>query len=584
MSHKVIEEYEALEMAVEDAADVQALRAQLAVKLLRGLAVAGFFAAAAGTYDAIVTQKTWTILTYWIAYAVIFVLAFWRKSPYVLQIWGMVGLVFVTGALDIAQDGGRGSGRLFLLIVPFLTGVFLDRRASWFAVLFTVLTMIGFGVAFAFGWLTVPGDAMTEILSQWMPGTVVLLMLEIVIVGSLNFLIPRFIESLQRSHLLAQVLQSSQEELEIQVAERTRDLERRAGYLEATSEVAREAATVLADPQQLLTRVVNLISERFAFYHAGIFLLDEDREWAVLQAASSAGGRRMLERGHRLGVGAQGTVGYVTAYGEPRIALDVGEDAVFFNNPDLPETRSAITLPLRARGEVIGALDVQSIVPSAFTDEDTEVLQALADQVAVAINNARLFQQAQESAAAERRARGELTREAWTEMLRVQRDLGFTKEGEEVVSVSERWDEEMEMAMRTGEATTGGENNEALAVPIKVGDLTVAVLDAHLTAGEGMWTAERIDLLDALSVQIGQALDRARLYEATQRRAAREQLVGELAGRMRASPDIDSVLQTTVREMVDALNLASVEVRLGTQPGTQGRETAGDQMEQEAAV
>ena len=576
MTHNVNEtQMQTQDVAVGVIDDVQALRSQLSIKLVRALAIAGVFAAAAGTFDAIETGQTWTIPTYWISYFIVVALALWRKSPYVLQVWAMVGLLYVMGVVDFAQDGGRGSARAFMLIVPFLTGVFLDRRASVIAIALNTLTMVGFGVAYSVGWLTVPGDPIASDLSQWIPGTAVLLMLDIVIVGSLNFLVPRFIEALQRSRVLTQVLQSSQEELESQVAERTRDLERRAGYLQATSEVAREAATVLADPQQLLARVVNLISERFAFYHAGIFLLDEDREWAVLQAASSPGGQRMLARGHRLQVGAQGTVGYVTARGEPRIALDVGEDAVFFNNPDLPETRSAITLPLRARGEIIGALDVQSVMPGAFTVEDAEVLQALTDQVALAINNARLLQQAQASAEAERRARGELTHEAWAEMLQVQRELGFTKEAGRVVPVSQRWDEEMEMAIRTGEATTGGESKEALAVPIKVGDQTVAVLDAHLSAGEGTWTPERVELLDALSVQIGQALDRARLYEATQRRAAREQLVGEVTGRMREPVDLEDVLQVAVQEMRQALNLNTLSIRLRSpeNDGASGGET-----------
>jgi len=150
--------------------------------------------------------------------------------------------------------------------------------------------------------------------------------------------------------------------LEQQVAARTRDLERRAVQLEAAAEVARDAAAI-RDVDQLLDETVRLISERFGFYHAGVFLVDDTREYAILRAASSEGGRRMLERGHKLAVGKVGMVGYVTGTGEPRIALDVGQDAVHFVNPDLPETRSEMTLPLRVRGEVIGALDVQERPP-----------------------------------------------------------------------------------------------------------------------------------------------------------------------------------------------------------------------------
>ena len=122
-------------------------------------------------------------------------------------------------------------------------------------------------------------------------------------------------------------------------------------------------------------------------------LLDDAREYAVLMAANSEGGKRMLARGHKLRVGQTGIVGYATGTGKPRIALNTGTDMVYFNNPDLPETHSEIALPLRVRDQIIGALDVQSTEPNAFANEDIEVLSTLADQVSIAIQNARQFEQ-----------------------------------------------------------------------------------------------------------------------------------------------------------------------------------------------
>jgi len=171
------------------------------------------------------------------------------------------------------------------------------------------------------------------------------------------------------------------------------ETERRAAQLAAAAEVARDATAIL-DVDQLLDETVHLISEQFGFYHAGVFLVDEPGEYAVLHAASSAGGQRMLERGHKLAVGKVGIVGYVAGTGEPRVALDVGEDAVFFDNPDLPETRSEMALPLISRGRVIGVLDVQSTETAAFSEEDVTTLQTMADQLAIAIENARLYQEA----------------------------------------------------------------------------------------------------------------------------------------------------------------------------------------------
>jgi signal transduction histidine kinase/putative methionine-R-sulfoxide reductase with GAF domain len=185
--------------------------------------------------------------------------------------------------------------------------------------------------------------------------------------------------------------------------DQTADLERRSVQLEAAAQVAREA-TAIRDVNQLLDETVRLISERFGFYHAAIFLVDEKGEYAVLRAASSEGGQQMLARVHKLRVGRVGIVGYVAGSGEPRIALDVGKDAVFFSNPDLPETRSEMALPLKVQERTIGVLDVQSTEAKAFGEEDVTVLQTMADQVAIALENARLFQAVEQELGERKRA------------------------------------------------------------------------------------------------------------------------------------------------------------------------------------
>ncbi len=191
-------------------------------------------------------------------------------------------------------------------------------------------------------------------------------------------------------NVMADQLQATLTGLESEVASRTSDLNRRAAQLQTAAQVAREAASI-RDIDQLLDQVTRLISVRFDFYHSGIFFLDEAGEYAVLRAASSEGGARMLARNHKLAVGKKGIVGFVAEAKKPRVALDVGSDATYFDNPDLPLTRSEIALPLMIANQVIGVLDVQSEIASAFTDEDVEVLQILADQIALAIDNVRLL-------------------------------------------------------------------------------------------------------------------------------------------------------------------------------------------------
>jgi GAF domain-containing protein len=244
-----------------------------------------------------------------------------------------------------------------------------------------------------------------------------------------------------------------------------------------------------------------------------------------------------------------------------RIALDVGEDAAFLTNPNLPDTRSEMALPLRARGEIIGVLDVQSSEPEAFTDEDVTVLQALADQVALAISNARLFQQVEESLEAERRAYGEVSREAWMALLRAQPDLGYLSDRQETARAGDVWRPEMQAALRRGEVAQGEEDEAALAIPITVRGQVVNVIDGRKDDGTA-WTSDEIGLLQAMASQLNVALEGAQLYRDAQRRELRERTIGQVAARVRESLALEDVLQTAADEMRQALGLERVVVRL----------------------
>jgi PAS domain S-box-containing protein len=167
-------------------------------------------------------------------------------------------------------------------------------------------------------------------------------------------------------------------------------LKHRSTQLQTAAEVSKSITTIL-DPEELMNQTVNLIQERFGFYYVGLFLVDEAGQYAVLRAGTGKAGRQMLKAGHRLLVGGESMIGWSVAHAQARIALDVGKEAVRFDNPHLPETRSELALPLISHGQCIGALAVQSTEEAAFSEEDIAVLQTMADQLAVAIENARLY-------------------------------------------------------------------------------------------------------------------------------------------------------------------------------------------------
>jgi GAF domain-containing protein/HAMP domain-containing protein len=373
--------------------------------------------------------------------------------------------------------------------------------------------------------------------------------------------------------------------LEEQVAERTQDLEKRSAYLEATAEVGRVATSIL-ETDQLIQQVVELIRERFGLYYVGLFLVDEAREWAVLRAGTGVAGQIMLARGHRIKVGT-GMIGWSIAHAQPRVALEAGEDAVRLATAELPETRSETALPLRSRGQVLGALSVQHTLPGAFDQDTLAVLQTMADQVAVALDNARLFAEGQAALEVASRAYGELGLQAWNDLLRTHPEWGYRFAQKSVSSVEGDWQSEMLQAVQTGQSVQrspelagspslersreieagSGAEGPALAIPLKVRDQVVGALSFRKEKMSDAWTAEEVALLETLSEQLSMALENARLYQDTQRRAARQRVVSEVAARIRESLDLETVLKTTATEMRQVLGVEEFIVSLTTDGG-----------------
>ena len=356
---------------------------------------------------------------------------------------------------------------------------------------------------------------------------------------------------------LADEVETRQTNLEI----RSNDLENKTRKIETISKVAREI-TSFRDLTSLLSAATNLIHENFGYYHVGIFLLDNRKEYAVLAAANSEGGKRMLERGHMLKVGETGIVGYVAQSLQARIAHDVGADAVFFNNPDLLETRSELALPLVVNTQILGILDVQSTQPMAFTEEDIITLQTLAEQLAIAIQNARLFNEAENALETARLAYGEQSREAWSKMLHSQSKIGFLATPPLTVSIqNDSIAPGILKAIESGDLILG-EDNLTICVPVKIRGQVIGAIRLRKAEIAEAWTQDETNLAIALSDQLSGALESARLYRDSLQRAARESLVSEISGRITASSTRDAILRETVQELGQSIGNVSVTFQL----------------------
>lgn len=359
------------------------------------------------------------------------------------------------------------------------------------------------------------------------------------------------------------------ESLENRVEERTAELiqrgnelenankqiQRRSAQFEALAQVAQSISSI-RDPQELLPRITAVISEYYGFYHVGIFLVDERNEYAVLTAANSEGGKRMLERNHRLRVGEEGIVGKVTATGEARIALDVGKDAVYFGNPDLPDTHSEMALPLKSGGKFIGALDVQSTESGAFTNDDVQTLSLLADQVSLAIENARLFENSNRTLNELQMVMRQSTREAWKRLPEQQKLLGFRYNAMGASPLKEP----VELA-ETGKGKTKAKGKIATSfvVPIELRGEVIGNLVVQSPTGAS-WNQDQQDIIRAVAERVALSAENARLFEETTQRAERERLVTEITGKIRSHNDPQAMIKTAIEELRSALGASRVEI------------------------
>ncbi len=328
-------------------------------------------------------------------------------------------------------------------------------------------------------------------------------------------------------------LQSFQETLEEQIEKRTTQLQ-------TLHDVGRTASAIL-DPDELMQKVVQLISERFDYYYTAIFLIDEERRWAELKAASGEAGKILMQRRHRLPLDGHSMVSTAIQLQQPRISLDAKEGSTpRFDNPFLPYTRSEIALPLIVGERVIGALDVQSTRENAFSQSDINALQGMASQLAIAISNAQTFQEMRQALNELQTFQQQYLLGAWSDMVAARGEIAY----------------------RIGEEMPETEK-ETLHVPLSLRD---QVLGEIILEGENLDDEDRA-WAEALATQAVVALENARLLEESQRTALRERLIAEISQKIWSARSIDSILKTAIQELGQALQAAEVSIELEAEGG-----------------
>jgi GAF domain-containing protein len=274
----------------------------------------------------------------------------------------------------------------------------------------------------------------------------------------------------------------------------------------------------------------------------------------------------MLKRGHKLGIGQTGIVGFVAGTGASRVALDVGSDAVYFRNPDLPNTRSELALPLRVANEVIGVLDVQSTEQNVFQEEDTEVLSTLADQVAIAIQNGHSYEKTQQLLKEAQKTSGEYLRDSWRVLQSQEEYIGYLMSENTLKPLNRPvTSAQIDRAISTSENIAGSGKTATLAVPIRLREDVIGIIDIHPTE-ERIWDPDEVDIVQAVAERLSLALETSLLLQTTQRRAQIERATSEISGKISSSTQFDSILRTAAEELSRILGGSEVLVQI--QPGS----------------
>ncbi len=527
--------------------------------------------------------RLWTIAPYVICLAIVAALWAWRGLNHSVRASVLILLGLALGVLALARGGLPGSGRIWLLLPLALAFVLIGPRAGFLTGSIVLIVYVIVSVAINQKWVVPAVAADLTSLSplategaSYLVGVVILAVL-------LHSFGRNWTETLRGMDMLNQRLRLQTAELE-KANERLR---LQTAQLQAATEIAQTCSSILNE-EELLTEAARHILARLSatgVYHVGLFLLDEEHGQAVLKAATGEVGRLALEMGYQVQLDESSIIGECLTSRQPRLRSDIGARGTRFGPIPMPHTRSELVLPLRSRGTVLGALDVHSTRENAFSEPDIAVLQTIADQVAIAIDNARLFSRTETLLAEMREVQQRYMRESWDKFLSRDSAQGKSnridyampgvaveslpaeirntavKQGRPVIAtVSE------ETAKTASQAVVVKSEQEALVMPLKLREQvigTVALRDVQ----PRHWTAEELALLEVITEQIALSVDNIRLFEETQRALAETEALYRASRAIGAATSAEEVEQALLdyiaRTGVDAARVASIEYERG---------------------
>jgi GAF domain-containing protein len=463
----------------------------------------------------------------------------------VVLIWGAINGIAATGY------GVRDSSYITNFTIILMAGLLLGWQASLIVTILSVFS--GYGLAYAeqnglISTFSYPVTTFAQDITFVLGFNAVIIYL---LINGLENALKRSRGSLEKLASVNVDLNHAQNELQNRTSElliSNKQLENRTEKLRAIAEVTSTAASIHSF-ETLLSSIASIVSKQLGYYHVGVFLLDKQTQYAILRSASSEGGLKMLMREYRVQVGQQAIIGFVAQTGRPHIALDTNQDGTFIVNPDLPDTRSEMALPLKSGNQIIGILDLQSSEANAFSRDDISTLSILADQIGIAIQNALVYEQSQRALQEANIAFMHASEREWQGYAETVQTRGYRYDGIRAEPLKEV-------------ASSLAAPKHILNIPVRLHGQTIGNLKLKPSDVSREWTEDELAMAEATAERTALALDGARLLDDAQKRAARETFLSDMAAKLSTSFQLDSILRDTVEELGQTLKGSTVSFQL----------------------
>ncbi|MBI5354268.1 MAG: GAF domain-containing protein [Chloroflexi bacterium] len=468
-------------------------------------------------------------------------------AQYALRASVLLVMVFVVGANSILGWGPWLDGSVFFVACVALSSLLFDQRIDIFVLIASILTVTTIAILQQLGihHLSGPGLPVTTstdwgayIVDFSLPSAIL-----IIAIGQFKGAFTRVVSQMQTT---LQTLTSERAQLEERVSERTEELNSQTVQLRTSTNVARVVAEI-QDIPTLIETVTTQISEQFGFYHVGLYILDDQKKNAFLQAASSVNGKQLIGQGFRVEPDRRNAMSSVIQQNRPMLSSDT-EDTNFVRDANFPLTRSRMILPLAVRGNVIGILDIHSDRSKAFTSQDSEIIRTLSDLIAISFDNVRLINETKNLLNQLEINTSYQANETWTKFTsRHKPGYQYTPAG-----------------VRPLFSTDKKTNGDGLRVPLTLYGQNIGTIKLIRKGGITEWSERERALVEKIADQVALALENSRLVDEAQKNALRDQMIANVSTRVRETLDVESVIRTATTELRKVFDLKEAEISIGT--------------------